>query len=197
MKYVMSIFLSLVVLSGTLSAKPIAQGPYLDQKPPGSKAKIFAPGLICKNDRHESSGSFSADGKMFCFRVGPDTYITEQTDEGWMSPEKIFIIPSGGFNSFLAVNGKAIYFSDKKGRLNVCKKTATGWAPSEPLPEPVHKSSGGFSLAADNSFYFCTWQRGGKGKCDIWTAPFVKGTWIEAKNIIGPNTKHCDCGPAA
>jgi hypothetical protein len=188
MKTCVSLTLCSIVLSATISAAPIAQGPYLGQAPPGSTAKVFAPGLICEDGRQESSGSFSADGKTFCFRIGSDTYITEQTDEGWMPVERISAIPSGGFNSFSAHDGKAIYFSNSEGNLNVCRRTDAGWARPEPLPEPVHKSSGGFSLAADNSFYFCSWQPGGHGKCDIWTAPCVRGAWANATNIDGPNT---------
>ncbi len=48
----------------------------------------------------------------------------------------------------------------------------------------------------DNSLYFCSWQRGGYGKCDLWTSPCVKGTWTKATNLGGPNTEHCDCGAA-
>ncbi len=196
MKHSISMFLGMVVLSGTLLAAPIAQGPYLGQTPPGITAKVFAPGLICQENRHESSGSFSADGKLFCFRIGSETYVAEETSEGWTPPERVSVISSGGFNSFLACEGKAIYFSNKDGRLHVCRRTAAGWANPEPLPEPVNRSSGGFSLAADNSFYFCSWQPGGHGKCDLWTAPCVKGVWTAPTNIVGPNTEHCDCGPA-
>jgi hypothetical protein len=78
------------VLAGSIPvfAKPFAKGPYLGQIPPGSTAKVFAPGLICNTGKrpYESFGTFSADGNTFCFTRGRGVigvFITENTDQGW------------------------------------------------------------------------------------------------------------------
>src|SRR4030042_4061560 len=67
-------------------AEPFAEGPYLGQTPPGSTAQVFAPGLICHTGTSESDGTFSADGKVFCYRRGSAVYLTENTDQGWSTP---------------------------------------------------------------------------------------------------------------
>jgi len=69
-----SLFVNLVIFTGSTGATPIAYGPYLGQTPPGSTAKIFAPGLICRSDRHESCGSISPDGKYLFFSSRDDIY---------------------------------------------------------------------------------------------------------------------------
>jgi hypothetical protein len=198
MKNLAFMFLFQIVFISNLSAAPIAQGPYLGQKPPGLIPEIFAPHLICQSNREESNGTFSVDGKMFCFLTASGVYITEQTEEGWTPLERVPTIPDnyGGWAPYLAPDGKAIYFSNED--LNVTRKTDTGWAIPERIPEPISSSSYefGFSLAADSSFYFCSHRVGGHGGCDVWNAPCVNGTWPNAINLHDINTNSNDCGPA-
>ena len=87
MKYSLSLLIGLFCIS-TLMAfpieqAPIAQGPYLGQTHPGLIPKIFVPGLICQSgkEHHESNGTFSGDGKMFCFLQASGIYISP-TDRG-------------------------------------------------------------------------------------------------------------------
>ena len=81
------------VLAGSIQTfgQPFAKGPYLGQVPPGSTAQVFAPGLICRTGyrQWESNGTFSADGKAFCYNRRGSVYITENTDQGWMTPKRI------------------------------------------------------------------------------------------------------------
>ncbi len=85
----------LAVGSIPVFGKPFAVGPYLGQTPPGSTAQVFAPGLISdtRPQTWEAFGTFSADGKTFCFMRGPGVFITENTDQGWTAPEHIKSIP--------------------------------------------------------------------------------------------------------
>ena len=91
----MRCFVFLFLFLGSVSASPIAQGPYLGQTPPGLTPKVFAPGLICQSDDKETHATFSADGNLFCFRNSSGIHITEQTEEGWTPLERISVIPSG------------------------------------------------------------------------------------------------------
>ena len=43
------------------------KGPYLGQKPPGSRPKVFAPAIISKENFAEYGGHFSPDGREFYF----------------------------------------------------------------------------------------------------------------------------------
>ena len=78
----------LAVGSIPVFGKPFAVGPYLGQTPPGPVAEVFAPGLISDTRPHrwEIHGHFSADGNAFCFRKLGYIFITENTDQGWTTP---------------------------------------------------------------------------------------------------------------
>lgn len=189
-------------------AEPFAVGPYLGQTPPGSVAKIFAPGLICRTGyrQWESNGTFSADGKVFCYKQRGKVMITEQTDQGWAIPIHIKSIPANNWSPYLSPDANSIYFSlaylNRSGpfnRFNLfrCKKTTKGWARPEQLGSPLSSSGAewGFSLATDNSFYFSSTRKGGLGGDDLWHAPFVDNTWLKANHLSSLNTRYNDAGP--
>ena len=81
----------LAVGSIPVFGKPFAVGPYLGQTPPGSTPQVFAPGLICDtgHTQWEANGTFSADGNTFCFNRRSGIFITENTEQGWTTPELI------------------------------------------------------------------------------------------------------------
>ena len=175
-------------------AKPFAVGPYLGQTPPGSTAQVFAPGLICNTGQRpwEAWGTFSTDGNTFCFQRVNSVFITENTDQGWTTPELIKSIPANTYwpwSPCLSPDANSIYFTRATGplykcNLYRCNRTARGWArPQElgpPLSSPAYEVT--CSIAANNSIYF-----GSKRKYDkiwIWFAPFVDNTWTRADRII-------------
>jgi hypothetical protein len=186
-------------------AKPFAKGPYLGQTPPGSTARVFAPGLICDMRPHqrERHGHFSADGNTFCYKVPGKVYITENTDQGWTTPKHIEGIPANLYSPWspcLSPDANSIYFTDqhftRSGRRRTprskgwsfhrCIRTSKGWSLPEELGPPFSLAVGGFSVAADNSICFDS-VRGG-----FWIAPFVGNTWsqpiklpIEMGNLKG------------
>ena len=99
MKQTKKIIIWLVAFLGISSiqvfGKPFAVGPYLGQTPPGPIAQVFAPGLICNTGRPwEGFGTFSADGNTFCFQRVSGVFVTENTDQGWTTPERIRNIPA-------------------------------------------------------------------------------------------------------
>ena len=181
--------------SGVVSGKPFAVGPYLGQTPPGSVARIFAPGLICDPRAHrwESHGHFSADGNTFCFNRLRYVYITANTDQGWTTPKRVGSIPYHSYSCCLSPDANSIYvrcgpFSRLKRRrspnfrgfcLRRCVRTSQGWSLPEELGPPftTWEQRAGFSVSADNSIYFKS-RRGG-----FWFAPFVNNTWTRAINI--------------
>jgi hypothetical protein len=187
MKQTKNQIVMLVVLLGIgsvgLFARPFAKGPYLGQMPPGSMAQVFAPGLICHAGPHqwEANATFSADGNTFCFQRVSGVFITENTDQGWTTPELIESIPANIWSpwlSGLSADANSIFFTyallEPVAKRNIYRsdRTAHGWtepqsvAPpiSSPLPELT------CSIAANNSIYL---MRGGS-RGGILCAPYEK-----------------------
>jgi len=164
--------------------KPFAKGPYLGQTPPGPIAQVFAPGLISDTRPHqwESHGHFSADGNTFCFARRRLVFITENTDQGWTTPERIKSIPYRVWSPCLSPDANSIYFSRRydppKGwTLHRCMRTSQGWSSPKELGPPFNPLGAAFSVTADNSICFIT-ERG-----RFWIAPFVDNTWARAIKI--------------
>ena len=186
-------FVALMVCSVS-SAKPFAVGPYLGQTPPGSTAKVFARGLISdtRPQTWEAFGTFSADGKTFCFMRGPGVFITENTDQGWTAPERIKSIPTkiwAPWSPCLSPDANSIFFTRSLGpvsKCNIyrCNRTALGWIKPEqlgpPLSSPFYEVT--CSLAANNSIHFGSKRK--YNKIRIWFAPFVDNAWTRADRII-------------
>lgn len=190
-----------------LCAEPFAKGPYLGQTPPGPVAKVFAPGLICDTRAHrfESHGHFSADGNTFCFRRLGYVYITENTDQGWTTPERIRNIPYKTWSCYLSPDANTIYFLDQrfirsaqnrgepsKHIYQRCIRSPQGWSMPQKLGPPLSTAFGGFSVAADHSICF----KSGQGCFRI--APFTGNTWDQAIElpVEMDNLHGCDPGIA-
>jgi hypothetical protein len=181
--------------------KPFAKGPYLGQSPPGPIPKVFAPGLICDMRPHRSEGhvSFSADGNTFCFSRRGHVYITENTDQGWTTPQRIESIPRSTWSCCLSPDANNIFFTysydpSKRYSLHRCMRTSEGWSLPQKLGQPfiVSRVFGGFSVAANNSIYFTgNADRGGR----FQFAPFVGNTWPRGIKIpLEQGNLHC-CHP--
>ncbi len=180
----------LVIGSIQALAEPFAKGPYLGQTPPGPIAQVFAPGLICDTRPHqgEAWGTFSADGNTFCFSRLGYICITENTDQGWTTPKRIKSIPYRAACCCLSPDANSVYFNysydpSKRYSRHRCMRTSRGWS----LPQEIIGSSigtgSGFSLAANNNFYFVSWAFGPHKKGGIFCAPFVDNAWPEAINL--------------
>lgn len=170
----------------SVGAEPLAQGPYLGQTPPGPTAKVFAPGLICSTGEHpwEANGTFSADGNTFCFQRVSGVFITENTDQGWTTPELIKSIPAKVWAPWLgclSADANSIFFTYallnpvSKRNLYRCIRTPSGWAEPQQLGPPLSSPFPELtcSIAANNSIYF---MRGGNER-GIFCAPCENNTW--------------------
>jgi hypothetical protein len=167
-------------------AEPFAQGPYLGQPPPGPVAQVFAPGLICHNgpNKWEGNATFSADGSTFCFARGRGIFITENTEQGWTTPELIRSIPANTYSPWLGClspDANSLYFTYalleplSKRNLYRCIRTPSGWAEPQQLGPPLSSPSPELtcSIAANNNLYF---MRGSSGR-GVFYAPYENGTW--------------------
>ena len=155
-------------VSSTVLAEPFAKGPYLGQTPPGPIAQVFAPGLISDTRPHrwEIHGHFSADGNAFCFRQLGYIYITENTDQGWTTPERIKSIPYRVWSACLSPDANSIYYMDqhitrpmrnsyvssKPWTYHRCLRTSGGWSLPQDLGPSFSSASGGFSVSAETLY---------------------------------------------
>jgi hypothetical protein len=216
MKQTKKIIVWLVAFLGVGSiqvfGKPFAVGPYLGQTPPGSTAQVFAPRLICRigtgPGRWEAFGTFSADGNTFCFQRFSGVFITENTDNGWATPELIKSIPANVFapwSACMSPDANSIFFTRgslkplSKRNIYRCNRTAHGWTAPQTLGPPL--SSGAkelsCSIAANNSIYFGSTRKGLEkpwGRSFIWVAPFVNNTWPRATYISLNNLQEGGAG---
>ena len=178
--------------------KPFATGPYLGKTPPGSTPQVFAPGLICNTGKHpwEANGTFSADGNTFCFNRRSGIFITENTEQGWTTPELIRSIPANTYSPWLGClspDANSIYFTfallEPLSKRNIyrCDRTAHGWTKPQALGPPLSSPAKELtcSIAANNSMYFGSSRKGEKpwGTSFIFVAPFVNNTWQRATYI--------------
>jgi len=173
-------------------AGPFAEGPYLGQTPPGSTARIFAPGLISDTRPHTSEawGTFSADGNTFCFSR-ENIYITENTDQGWTVPKRIESIPYMSSCCCLSPDGNSVYFMysydpSKPYCLHRCRRTSQGWSLPHEVGPPLSTARpfGGFSFSADNTIYFTSdFDHGGRLQRRYQYAPLVGDTWAQGIKI--------------
>jgi len=193
-----TMWLVVLVWAGNMQAfaEPFAKGPYLGQIPPGPIAQVFAPGLICdiRPRQWEAFGTFSADGKTFCFMRGPGVFITENTDQGWTAPEHIKSIPSNiwaPWSPCLSPDANSIFFTRSllkplnKRNLYRCNRTARGWATPEQLGPPLSSPAKEItcSIAANNSIYIGSTRKRIPGKSGVWVAPFVDSTWTRVERV--------------
>jgi len=185
-----------------LCGEPFAKGPYLGQTPPGSTAQVFAPGLICHAGprQWEANGTFSADGNTFCFQRISGIFITENTDQGWTTPELIKGIPANVWSPWLgglSPDANSIYFTyawvEPVSKRNIYRsnRTAHGWAEPQMLGPPLSSPDPEItcSIAANNSIYIL---RGGSGG-GVFCAPYENDTW---SRVINLPVEGCDPGAA-
>ncbi len=191
MNQILCLVAFLAVGSTPVFGKPFAEGPYLGQTPPGPIAQVFAPGLICNPGQRtwEVFGTFSADGNTFCFQRISGVFITENTDQGWTTPELIRSIQANMYapwSACLSPDANSVYFNQRnypsrRWSPRRCMRTSKGWSLPQELGPPLSDSgaSGGFSLAADNSIYFHS-NKVPYGRSPFMVAPFVDNTWAQA-----------------
>jgi hypothetical protein len=69
------IFLTALLFNSYLQKSPVY---YFGQTPPDKIPEIFAPQFICLEDRFESRGAFSTDGKSFYFTVVNNSFTNQK-----------------------------------------------------------------------------------------------------------------------
>lgn len=189
-------------------------GPYLGQRPPGSTAEIFAPGIVSVPDSTEFSGTFSPDGKEYYFyRVSADSssqiLFSTVIDGQWTEPEQL--LATAGFSAYLpcvTLDNERLYFAwlrpfpdmptDSPAEIGmyVMKRTQTGWS------SPVFAGEGTFlsssrdgqmyitdisSRDVDGKTYLATIALEGERFADYERLPIARGSGRQAHPCIAPD----------
>lgn len=147
--YIFLIFLTVNSNNGLGQDENIViTGPYLGQKPPGRKAKVFAPGIVSTEHR-DFSGFFSPDMQEFYFcRMDNDTkkwtLIVYQNENGQWKPSVVG--PRIG-RPILSPDGKTMHL----GKYYM-KRTEAGWSEIKSLGPMFDREDWGIMrLSSSNS----------------------------------------------
>lgn len=222
MKTVPSLAIAVLILLGTTvfettSDFAVLKGPYLGQKPPGMKAKVFAPRIISTN-KNESLLGFFYDGNMLLFSStdpgfddwkNEPIYIMEMKKGMWTKPR---LSPYTGKPWYLNLtplpSGETLYFASWDGDNNTAdsknldiwevKGTNNGWSDPHKLLPPINSNTIDTfpSVTQDGTLYFFSGRKGGEGRDDIYRSRLIDGKHLSVENL-GPfiNSIYHDIDP--
>ena len=196
---------SCLFLASSLLAQrpPMLRGPWLGQTPPGTEARLFAPGFV-STGLYTRDLAMTPDGKEFYFSITLGRFrltkilVTRQQPDGsWSEPEvATFCAPgSKDLEPHISPDGRRFLFiSDRPdpahGRTGknfdvwIMDRTAEGWSAPRNLGEPVNTEQEEFfpSLALDGTLYFTRRPKGGDD--DIYCArPDGKGGFLAPRKL--------------
>jgi hypothetical protein len=193
----LSLLLSLFTGIGLAQTAQQENFVYLNQEPPGSTPKLFAPEQVSLKNRYEFGSVFTRDGKEFYYAVEvgqkPHIECIKYENNKWSAPVKVLISDTYGYNDpFLSPDEQKLFFiSDQAMDGKGDKKDIDIWY--------VQREKGGWSKpvnagkeinSAHNEYYISFTRRGTmyyssnkqaehvKSKqYDIYTSPFSKATF--------------------
>lgn len=195
----LAIIFSILVHAGF--AQPIpTDSLYLSQTPPDTIPKIFAPGIICLDNRFEGCGAFSPDGRMFYFTITNENFSSqkllfcEYVKNKWTKPDtasfsKVF----NNLEPFFSFDGQKLFFSsdrDKKTKENrrdfyFVNKLENGWSEPIKLDTPINSDYTEFYFrqSKNGTIYFASNRPGGNGVVNIYFIKSDNGKYEKLSNI--------------
>jgi Tol biopolymer transport system component len=173
---------------------------YFGQTPPDTLPVIFAPGIICMDDRFEARGAFSHDGKSFYFTITNEDFtsqkifFTEYLNNKWTKPDTaIFSQTFNNHEPFISFDGQKLFFTsdrDKQTKDNArdlffVKKLQNGWSEPVKLDAPINSEYTEFFFCQSKkeTIYFASNRPGGKAVFDIYYANPAEGKYDKVNNI--------------
>jgi hypothetical protein len=96
---------------------------YFGQTPPDTIPKIFAPGIICLENRFEARGTFSPDGRMFYFTITNENFssqkilYSEYLNNQWTKPDTAsFSKTYNNHEPFFSFDGQKLFFTSDRDK---------------------------------------------------------------------------------
>jgi hypothetical protein len=197
---------------------PQLSGPYLGQKPPGTTAEPFDPGIFFEGERQGCSG-FLNNGTVFVFtsmKPGGDwrlrpTYVTELKNGRWTKPRLAPFNEYAPYNFTVGPDDRTIFFTTLKSpdtTTRMFMEEANIWAVKlerEGWMEPVmfgrsinteRYYENYPSVTRDQTVYYMSRREIGGGRTDVWRSRNIDGKYAEAENVDAPvNTEVSDFDP--
>ena len=138
---------------------PVLEGPYLGQKPPGSIAEIFAPGIVTSEKYSEVEGMFTPDMKSFYFvKCDGKAYETchldrfQNKNNRWIKSTVGYELTEPSFSP----DGKILHLKNK-----YMEQTNSGWSEVKSLDMPFKDIQiMRLSVSSKGTYFFDTYKRG-------------------------------------
>ncbi|NPD47278.1 sialidase family protein [Lentimicrobium sp. S6] len=210
---VLSLFLGSIMISCNQNKindsqnelKDLNQGPYLDMKPPGLTAELFAPGIV-STGLSVRSIAVMPDGKEIYFSVVDGNIpiiticFTKLVDGKWTKPEVAPFATNRDFFYFehhITPDGKKLMFSSTKpieGELAkpgfeveniwVVDREGKGWGEPYDIGSPINTQQMDFfpSSTHDGTLYFSRHGEGGEN-LTMYRTQFVNGKYAELEKL--------------
>jgi Tol biopolymer transport system component len=195
------ITLALIILSGFVNCQTDnISFNYFGQTLPDTIPSIFAPGIICVDNRFEARGAFSPDGRSFYFTTTNSDFTSqkilycEYLNNRWTNPDTVSF--SKTFNNhepFISSDGQKLYFTsdrDKQTKENTrdlffVNKLKTGWSEPFKLDTPINSgyTEYFFSQSKTGTTYFASNRPGGNAVFDIYFIKPDSGKYVKLNNI--------------
>lgn len=170
------------------------------QTPPGKTPTIFAPGIICFNNRFEARGAFSPDSKSFYFTITNEDFTSqkiffcEYLNNKWTKPDTASF--SRTFNNhepFISFDGQKLFFTSDRDKdtlantrdLFYVNKLESGWSKPIKLNVPINSDYTElyFSQSKNGTIYFASNRPEGNAVFDIYCIRPENGKYNKLKNI--------------
>lgn len=168
---------------------------YFGQKPPGTTAKIFAPGVVSVTGRYEHGISFSADLNEMYFSANKDRgltaiYFSRFEDGKWTEIEKANFTKGEKeeeMHPFVSPDGKKIYFIGLNANNTDVKvwhvhRLERSWSNARRLESPINDDKLFYPNQAKNGDLFYTDITDFRNK-KIKYAPNNNGRFPEVKEV--------------
>jgi hypothetical protein len=186
------------------AAFPKLSGPYLGQKPPGSTAEVFAPGIV-STGMYTRDIAMTADGKEIYFGVVIGQYaystivVTRIVGDRWIEPEVASFAADPTWKTVepcISPDGRRFFFSSNRPTAGkepsesdydiwVMERTSDGWSKPQNLGVPVNSKAGEYfpSITKNGSLYFTRTESNGSN--NIFRARLTEGAYSEPQKLPG------------